>query len=159
MTGLDLESFLLVLRADLTTWVVLGLATLVLALMVWSCWRSRRALRNCLVLSLAGHLGLVLYGSTIPAVMSTLASECRESLDRTHLRRIRIDPVAGLDSPGGVPRRGEPTRKGASTATTGASIWQRRRLSCRPTSLCVSRGRPIRTSYRRSAILNSRSRR
>ncbi len=119
MTGLDLESFLLVLRADLTTWVVLGLATLVLALMVWSCWRSRRALRNCLVLSLAGHLGLVLYGSTIPAVMSTLASERRESLDRTHLRRIRIDPVAGLDSPGGVPRRGEPTRKGASTATTG----------------------------------------
>ena len=39
MTGLDLESFLLLLRADLTTWVVLGLATLGLALLVWSCWR------------------------------------------------------------------------------------------------------------------------
>ena len=28
MTGLDLESFLLLLRADLTTWMVLGLATI-----------------------------------------------------------------------------------------------------------------------------------
>ena len=72
MTGLDLESFLLLLRADLTTWVVLGLATLGLAVLVWSSWRSRRALRNCLVLSLAAHLGLVLYGSTIPAVMWTV---------------------------------------------------------------------------------------
>ena len=72
MTGLDLESFLLLLRADLTTWVVLALATMGLAFMVWSSWRSRRALRNCLVLSLAAHLGLVLYGSTIPAVMWTL---------------------------------------------------------------------------------------
>ena len=62
MTGLDLESFLLMLRADLTTWLVLGLATLVLALMVWSCWRSRaKCSRNCLVLLLAAHLGLVLF--------------------------------------------------------------------------------------------------
>ena len=84
MTGLDLESFLLLLRADLTTWVVLGLATLVLALMVWSCWRSRRALRNCLVLSLAAHLGLVLYGSTIPAVMWTVGPDRRDTTDRAH---------------------------------------------------------------------------
>src|SRR6516162_3329653 len=65
MTGLDLESFLLLLRADLTTWMLVGLATIGIALLVWSCWRSRRALRKCLVLSLAAHFGLVLYGSTI----------------------------------------------------------------------------------------------
>ena len=42
MTGLDLESFLLLLRADLSTWTVVGLATLGLAFLVWSCWGSRR---------------------------------------------------------------------------------------------------------------------
>ena len=78
MTGLDLESFSPVLRADLTTWVMLGLATLGLAFLVWSCWHSRRALRKCLVLSLAAHLGLVLYGSTIPAVMWALGPDRRD---------------------------------------------------------------------------------
>ena len=58
MTGLDLESFLLLLRADLGVWLMLGLAILGLAFLVWSSWSSRRALRNCLVLSLAAHLAL-----------------------------------------------------------------------------------------------------
>ena len=40
MTGLDLESFLLLLRADLSTWVILGLATLGLVVVVWSCWNA-----------------------------------------------------------------------------------------------------------------------
>ena len=93
MNGLDLESFLLLLRADLTTWMVLGLATIGLAVLVWSSWRSRRALRNCLVLSLAAHLGLVLYGSTIPAVMWTIGAGRREATDQTHIRQIRVAPV------------------------------------------------------------------
>ena len=93
MTGLDLESFLLLLRADLTTWMVLGLTTLGLAVLVWSSWRSRRALRNCLVLSLAAHLGLVLYGSTIPAVMWTIGQGRREAPDRSHIRQIRVAPL------------------------------------------------------------------
>ena len=93
MTGLDLESFLLLLRADLTTWMVLGLATLGLAVLVWSSWRSRRALRNCLVLSLAAHLGLVLYGSTIPAVMWTVGQVRRDAHDRSHIRQIRVAPL------------------------------------------------------------------
>ncbi len=93
MTGLDLESFLLLLRADLTTWLVLGLATVGLGVFVWSSWRSRRALRNCLVLSLAAHLGLVLYGSTIPAVMWTLGPDRRDAMDRAHIRQIRVAPL------------------------------------------------------------------
>ena len=56
MTGLDLESFLLLLRADLSVWLMLGLASSGLAFLVWASWSSRRALRNCLVLSLAAHL-------------------------------------------------------------------------------------------------------
>ena len=68
MTGLDLETFLLLLRADLGAWATLGVAGVGLALLVWSSWGSRRVLRRCLVLSLAAHLGLVIYGSTVPAV-------------------------------------------------------------------------------------------
>ena len=47
-------------------------------------------LRNCLVLSLAAHLGLVLYGSTIPAVMWTIGSARRDAPDRAHVRQIRV---------------------------------------------------------------------
>ena len=107
MTGLDLESFLLLLRADLTTWMVLGLATLVLALMVWSCWRSRRALRNCLVLSLAAHLGLVLYGSAIPAVLRSAGPDRGDATNRTHLRQVRVAPLADSNSSNGEPRGGD----------------------------------------------------
>ena len=104
MTGLDLESFLLLLRADLTTWVVLGLATVGLAVLVWSSWRSRRALRNCLMLSLAAHVGLVIYGSTIPAVMWTLGPDRRDATDRSHVRQIRVAPLVESNASMGGPR-------------------------------------------------------
>src|ERR1700679_2814798 len=98
MTGLDLESFLLLLRADLTTWMVLGLATLGLAFLVWSSWRSRRALRNCLVLSLAAHLALVVFGSTFPGLIWSLSPNHSYPKDRSHIRKIR---VATLVDPAG----------------------------------------------------------
>ncbi len=93
MTGLDLESFLLLIRADLSTWAFLGLATLGLAFLAWSCWGSRRALRKCLVLSLAAHLGLVLYGSTVPAVMWAVNPDRRDATSRAHVREIRVAPA------------------------------------------------------------------
>src|SRR4051812_8887371 len=68
MTGLDLETFLQLLRADIGAWASLALVVGVLALMTWTSWGSRRALRKCLVLSIAAHVGLVLYGSTFPIV-------------------------------------------------------------------------------------------
>ena len=73
-TGLDLESFLLLMRADLGAWALLGLGTLVLGLMAWLSWGSRRALRKCLALSVVAHAGLVLYGSTVPSVFRALSS-------------------------------------------------------------------------------------
>jgi hypothetical protein len=112
MTGLDLESFLLLLRADLTTWMVLVLATIGLAILVWSCWRSRRVLRKCLVLSLAAHLGLVLYGSTIPTVMWTLDPDRRNAEDRSHIRQIRVAPLVDASSSSARPR--------SSTGPTGS---------------------------------------
>ncbi len=98
MTGLDLESFLLLLRADLGVWLMLGLAILALAFLVWSSWRSRRALRNCLVVSLAAHLALLIFGSTVPGLRSALSPNRRDRTDRPHIREIRVamlaDPAA-----------------------------------------------------------------
>ena len=42
-TGLDLESFLLLMRADPGAWALLGLGTLLLGLLAWLSWGSRRA--------------------------------------------------------------------------------------------------------------------
>ena len=90
MTGLDLESFLLLLRADLGVWLMLLLAILGLVFLVWSSWRSRRALRNCLVLSLAAHLALVVFGTAFPGLAWTLSPNRRASRERPHIREIRV---------------------------------------------------------------------
>jgi hypothetical protein len=97
MTGLDLESFLLILRADLSVWLMLGLAALGLGVLVWASWSSRRALRNCLVLSFAAHLAFVLFGSAFPGILWRLTPNRRQPNERSHIREIR---VAALVDPG-----------------------------------------------------------
>ena len=92
-TGLDLESILLLMRADLGTWALLGLGTLVLGLIAWLSWGSRRAFRRCLALSVVAHAGLVLYGSTVPSVFRALNLASRDSSKEAHIRRIRVSPV------------------------------------------------------------------
>jgi hypothetical protein len=126
MTGLDLESFLLLLRADVSTWAILGLATLGMALLVWTCWNSRHALRNCLVLSLAVHLGLVLCGSTIPAVMRVLGAARRDPAARAHIRKIRVAAlIEPVPPPTGDQARsiGEPRPSRPEDAGTRAIRW------------------------------------
>jgi hypothetical protein len=93
MTGLDLESFLLFMRADLGAWAVVGLGTLVLCLLAWLSFGSRQALRKCLALSLIAHTGLALYGSTVPAVLRVLRPASRDRAPDRHIRRIRVSPV------------------------------------------------------------------
>jgi len=97
--GLDLESFLLLMRADLGAWALLGLGTLVLGLMAWLSWGSRRALRKCLALSVVAHAGLVLYGSTVPSVFRALSSVSRDPARGRHIRQIRVSPVATKGDP------------------------------------------------------------
>src|SRR5271157_5883830 len=97
--GLDLESFLLLMRADLGAWALLGLGTLVLGLMAWLSWGSRRALRKCLALSVVAHAGLLLYGSTVPSVFRALGSVARDSAKGQHIRQIRVSPVATKGEP------------------------------------------------------------
>src|SRR3954451_18999448 len=91
MTGLNLERFLLLLRADVGAWATLALVALVLALMTWTSWGSRRALRKCLVLSIVIHLGLVAYGGTVPFVWRAVRPGDRAA-QRPHIRQIRVTP-------------------------------------------------------------------
>ncbi len=101
MTGLNLESFLHLLRADLGAWTTLGLIALVLALMTWTSWGSRRALRKCLVLSVAAHVGLALYGSTLPVELVPSRSRDADRAARERIRRIKVTPWAEVpDGPG-----------------------------------------------------------
>ncbi|MBV8488339.1 MAG: hypothetical protein JO161_08670, partial [Planctomycetaceae bacterium] len=97
-SGLDLESFLLLLRADLGAWVLAGLGTLVLGLLLWLSWGSRRTLRKCLALSVVAHAGLALYGSTIPSVFRTLGRSARDPSE-PHIRQIRVTPVTDRGKP------------------------------------------------------------
>ena len=92
MTGLNLESFLHLLRADLGAWATLALIVAVLALMAWTSWGSRRALRKCLVLSVMAHFGLALYGGTVPVVMLALQSSNSEPREPERIRQIKVDP-------------------------------------------------------------------
>ena len=82
MTGLNLESFLHLLRADLGAWALLGLVACVIMVMVWTSWGSRRALRKCLVLSITAHLGLALYGSTFLFLLLALQPKGAEEQAR-----------------------------------------------------------------------------
>ncbi len=99
MTGLDLDSFLRLVQADQSTWIVVGLASLGLAFLVWSSWGSRRALRKCLILSLAAHLGLVLYGSTVPSALWALGPERQARSKQTHIRQIRVASLVDRTRP------------------------------------------------------------
>src|SRR3954471_24445288 len=90
MTGLNLESFLHLLRADFGAWATLGLIAGVLALMAWTSWGTRRALRKCLVLSVLAHCGLALYGGTVPVVLLALKSDDRAAEDDARIRSIKV---------------------------------------------------------------------
>src|SRR5258708_2043270 len=90
MTGLDLEGFLHLLRADLGAWATLGVIALVLGLMAWTSWGSRRALRKCLVLSVLAYCGLALYGGTIPVVLLALKPDDPANAAPERIRKIQV---------------------------------------------------------------------
>lgn len=142
MTGLDLETFLNLLRADLGTWAVLGLGTLGLALVVWSCFGSRRALRKCLVLSLAAHFGLVLYGSTVPSVRWAFRGDRRELAKRPHIRNIRVAPT--VDAKAVTARKDAKLALNSSQSEAKKSVERRWDLLDSPVVLADASIRPER---------------
>lgn len=108
MTGLDLESFLLLLRADLGGWALLGVGSLMLAILVWVGWGSRQAIRRSLALSVAAHAGLVLGGGGLPVVLRTLDPRSVAAEEREHIRRIKVSPTP-LATPSESPEAGAGT--------------------------------------------------
>ncbi len=97
MTGLDLESYLRLLRADLGVLLGAGAVILLMALTAWTSWDSRRVLRHCLALSIAVHVGLVYFGYKHPSLLlrefSTLtAAEPDRNQDEDRIREIRVIP-------------------------------------------------------------------
>jgi hypothetical protein len=118
-SGLDLESFLLLLRADLGTWALLGAGTLALLLLVWMSWGSRRAFRRCLILSVAAHAGIALYGSTVPSVFRVLGHSPQDRDTRPHIRQIRVSPMIARPE---VSKASTPGTTKADAAPNGASL-------------------------------------
>lgn len=101
MTGLDLEPFLRLLRADLGVWVSLAAVLLVLGVLVRTSWGSRRALRKCLVLSILAHVGLLLYSSEWNA-----PNAAGDDGGRERIQEIRVMGPDEADVPDGSPGQG-----------------------------------------------------
>ena len=124
MTGLNLESFLHLLRADLGAWATLGLIAAVLGLMAWTSWGSRRALRKCLVLSIVAHGGLALYGGSVPLILLALKSDGDANPDASRIRSIKVapwtDPTGAATEPSGRGLRSDVGRSGG-----GLAAWDR----------------------------------
>jgi len=97
MTGLNLETFLQLLRVDLGAWASLGLIFVCLALMTWTSWGSRRALRKCLVLSIAVHVGLIAFGSRSPVVQTMLRLGRKDPKPAEPAKRVRVTPWVDED--------------------------------------------------------------
>ncbi|WP_435021229.1 prenyltransferase/squalene oxidase repeat-containing protein [Tundrisphaera sp. TA3] len=94
MTGLNMESFLRLIRADLGAWSSLAVIAVVLALMTWTSWGSRRALWKCLVLSVAVHAGLLVYGNALAPLLGLTridGSGAKRPIEV--VERVRIAPV------------------------------------------------------------------
>ncbi|HWE37873.1 MAG TPA: hypothetical protein VG406_14990 [Isosphaeraceae bacterium] len=107
MAGLDLETFLRLLRADVGAWLSLGVILFLLALMAWTSWGSRRALRKCLVLSVLVHFGLVFYGGSIRGT-SLLFGSVGPEPPESSIRQIRVTPqVEGDDANPDATGRGD----------------------------------------------------
>ncbi|MFO0950687.1 MAG: hypothetical protein U0835_05945 [Isosphaeraceae bacterium] len=119
MTGLNLESFLHLLRADFGAWATLGLIAAILAVMTWTSWGSRRALRKCLVLSVMAHCGLALYGGSFPVGLLATRPNDPDRTEPGRLRSIKVapwtEPTGGATEPSARNgRSGDGGRVGAS---------------------------------------------
>ena len=90
MTGLNLETFLQLLRVAPGAWASLGVAAVILALMTWTSWGSRRVLRKCLFLSIAAHVVLIFYGGTSPEVQRFFRLGSRSLKPEPVIDRIKV---------------------------------------------------------------------
>lgn len=108
MTGLNLELFLRLVRADVGPWVSFGVIVLLLMLMAWTSWGRRGALRKCLVLSIVVHCALLVYGGPQAARLLVPEKSLRNEKPVERIQRIAIVSQDALEagSAGSAGRRG-----------------------------------------------------
>jgi len=92
MTGLNLETYLRLLRADAGAWATLGFVVLLIVLLVWTSWGSRRILRKCLVLSVIVHAALAFHGGAHSALRLG-AGDGAPPPREPGIRQIEVTPV------------------------------------------------------------------
>ena len=119
MTGLNLETFLQLLRVAPGAWASLGVAVVLLALMTWTSWGSRRVLRKCLFLSIATHLVLIFYGGTSPEVQRFFRLGSRVPRPEPAIDRIK---VISIPDPSPSARDPQATRQ---SSPRPVSAWDR----------------------------------
>ena len=117
MTGLNLETFLQLLRVAPGAWASLGVALIILALMTWTSWGSRRALRKCLFLSIAAHFALIFYGGSSPELQRYFRLGAKVKKPDPVIERIK---VTAIDDPERSKR--DPLMKGKAGNRSG-SAW------------------------------------
>ena len=111
MTGLNLETFLQLLRVAPGAWASLGVAVVILALMTWTSWGSRRVLRKCLFLSIAAHVVLIFYGGTSPEVQRFFRLGSKPPKIEPAIDRIKVIAI-----PEPAPADRDPKQVGQSNA-------------------------------------------
>jgi hypothetical protein len=92
MTGLDLATFLRLLRVDLALWLSFAAMVVLLGLMAWTTWGARRALRKCLVLSILIHLGLLAFGGQTEWGLRAFGPPGADTPPRERIETIRVTP-------------------------------------------------------------------
>jgi hypothetical protein len=133
MTGLDLETFLRLLRVDVGAWISLGVIIVLLILMTWTSFGSRKALAKCLVLSVIVHIGLVLGGGNISLGIASLNPGADPEVE--HIREIRVLPRDDTAEPSG-----DPAKRG--TGGRRLADWDRPGLTNLPEERAVRPDRP-----------------
>jgi len=119
MTGLNLETFLQLLRVAPAAWASLGVAVILLSLMTWTSWGSRRALRKCLFLSIAAHVLLIFYGGASPEIQRFFRLGSKPPQAQPAFERIKVTSVED-------PARLNRDRSGAKgKSSRPVSAWDR----------------------------------
>jgi hypothetical protein len=102
MTGLDLVTFLRLLRVDVGLWLSFAAILVVLGLMAWTTWGSRRVLRKCLLVSILVHLGLIAVGGQTTWALRAFGPPQSQRVERERIESIRVTPEESRVGDGGA---------------------------------------------------------
>ena len=131
MTGLNLETFLHLLRTDPLVWTSLGVVVSLLGLMLWTSLRARRLLRRCLAMSVLLHVGLIATGGQTEwgqrflrqLDMSGPAEARVESMSRIQVESDLGDGSAGRE--GLAERESASVSEDTGKSSRGLAVWDR----------------------------------